>query len=66
MNIEQFENISLVVGISVLILYMMFIIYKLGVESRAGKFGKLMLFVGLGLGFTGFIAKTIIVEMMKI
>lgn len=66
MNLEQFENLSLVIGISVLVLYMLFIIYKLGVESKASRFGKIMLFIGLGLGFTGFIAKSIIVELMKI
>jgi K+ transporter len=66
MNVDEFENLSLVIGIGALILYMLFIIYKLGVESKANRFGKIMLFIGLGLGFTGFIAKSIIVELMKI
>jgi hypothetical protein len=65
-SIELFEEISLTVGISGLVLYMLFIIYKLGQESGAGKFGYFVLFFALGLGFVSLIAKVVIVEVMQI
>ena len=64
MSIEQFESWSLTVGISGLILWMLLIIWKMGKESKAGKFGYFILFFALGLGFIGFIAKTILVELL--
>ena len=66
MSIELFEEYSLILGIGGLILYMLFIIYKLGKESRAGRYGFIILFVGLGLGFVGVIAKSVLVELMGI
>lgn len=65
MTIEQFESWSLTVGISGLILWMLLIIWKMGKESKTGKFGYFILFFALGLGFIGFIAKTILVELMN-
>lgn len=64
MTLEQFESWSLTVGISGLILWMLLIIWKMGKESKAGKFGYFILFFALGLGFIGFIAKTILVELL--
>ena len=66
MTIEQFESWSTTLGISGLILYMLFVIYKLAKESNAGKFGYLVLFIALGLGMFGFIAKVVLVEVMKL
>ncbi len=37
--------------------YMFFIIAQLAWESKAGKFGTFVLFVGLGFGMLGFVAK---------
>lgn len=65
-DIDTFETWSMNIGITLLISYMLFIIYKLGKESNAGKFGFFVLFLALGLGMFGFIAKTIIVEMMHV
>jgi len=65
MDIETFESWSLTIGITVLIGWMLLIIWKMGKDSKAGKFGYLILFVVLGLGLIGFIAKTILVEMME-
>lgn len=64
MTIEQFESISLTVCVGGLIAYMMFIIYDLAKKSKAGKLGMFILFFALGLGMFGFLAKTIIVEVM--
>ena len=65
MTIEEFESISLVIGLGVLMSFMFFIIYDLGKKSNAGKFGMLILFVGLGLGMVGFLIKTVLVELME-
>ena len=64
MSIEQFESWSLTIGISGLILWMLLIIWKMGKESKAGKFGYFILFFALGLGLLGFLAKTILVEVL--
>ena len=64
MTIEQFESWSLTIGISGLILWMLMIIWKMGQESKAGKFGYFILFFALGLGLLGFLAKTILVEVL--
>lgn len=64
MTIEQFESWSLAIGITVLIGWMLLIIWKMGKESNAGKFGYFVLFLALGLGFVGFIAKTVLVEFL--
>ncbi len=66
MTIEQFESWSLTIGITGLILWMLFVIWKMGQESRAGRFGYFVLFLALGLGLVGFIAKTVLVEFLKI
>ena len=60
MTVAQFEEISLTVGITVLIAYMLFIVYDLAKKSGAGRYGTLVLFLGLGLGLVGFAAKSII------
>lgn len=60
MNIEQFESVSLTLGIGGLVLYMVYIMYKLAQESGAGRFGSLMIFLTLGLGIVGFAAKSMI------
>lgn len=62
MSIEQFESWSLTIGVGGLILWMLLIIWKMGQESQAGKYGYFILFLALGLGFVGFVAKTILVE----
>lgn len=60
MEIEQFESIAVAILVPGLIGYMGFIIYKLGKESKAGKFGTFVLFGVLAFGMLGFIAKYII------
>ena len=60
MTFHQFEDLSLKLGIGGLVLYMMFIMYKLGKESGAGGYGMLIIFISLGLGIVGFAVKSII------
>ncbi len=66
MSIELFESISLYVLVSALIVYMGYIVWDLARRSNAGKFGTAVLFFALGLGVFGFIAKTVIVEVMEL
>ncbi|MDO3386974.1 DUF2788 domain-containing protein [Gilvimarinus sp. SDUM040013] len=64
MNFEQFETWSLYIGIGGLIGFMMFIVWDLAKESKAGKFGTFILFLALGLGLLGFVIKTVLVEII--
>jgi len=60
MTIQQFEEISMTLGIGSLILYMLFILYRLGKDSGAGSYGMFIIFFSLGLGIVGFAAKSVI------
>ncbi len=60
MTEAEFSAISLKLGFTLLIGYMLFIIYRLGKESNAGKFGMFVIFLGLGMGMMGFVAKEVI------
>jgi Protein of unknown function (DUF2788) len=57
---EQFAWFGLTVGIAAFMLYMLFIIGQLAWESKAGKFGTFVIFLGLAFGMVGFIAKGVI------
>ncbi|MGL4574665.1 MAG: DUF2788 domain-containing protein [Burkholderiaceae bacterium] len=57
---QQVATFGLTFGIAAFMLYMIFIIGQLAWESKAGKFGTFVLFLALGLGLTGFIAKQVI------
>ncbi|MBC7214541.1 MULTISPECIES: DUF2788 domain-containing protein [Extensimonas] len=57
---EQLASFFLTYGVAAFILFMLFIIGHLAWESKAGRFGTFVLFLGLGLGFVGFLAKFII------
>ncbi|WP_226703132.1 DUF2788 domain-containing protein [Microbulbifer elongatus] len=64
MSFELFEEYSLIVGVGGLILFMVFIVWNLAKESKAGRFGTFILFIALGLGLLGFVFKTVLVEVM--
>lgn len=66
MTVETFEEISLYVCITILIVYMAYIVWDLAKKSNAGKFGTMILFFVLGLGVLGFIIKTVVAEVMGI
>ena len=59
-NEEQIASFGLTFGVSAFMLYMVFIIVQLARESKAGKFGTFVLFLGLGVGLVGFAAKSVI------
>lgn len=60
MSEEVFATLSLNIGLVVLMGFMLFIIWRLAKESKAGKFGTFVLFLALATGMVGFVAKQII------
>ena len=62
MDEATFASWSLKIGLTVLIIFLGFIIWDVGKTSQAGKFGMFILFLVLGLGIFGFIFKNILVE----
>jgi hypothetical protein len=63
---EQITNFGMTFGIGAGILYMLFIIGQLAWESKAGKFGTFVMFLGLAFGFVGFLTKYMIQYFMGI
>ncbi len=57
---EQIASFGLTFGVSAFMLYMMFIIWRLARDSKAGRLGTFVLFLALGFGMLGFVAKAII------
>ena len=57
---DQIATFGLTFGVGGFMLYMLFIIGQLAWESKAGKFGTFVLFLGLAFGMVGFVAKFII------
>ncbi|WP_205872658.1 DUF2788 domain-containing protein [Limnohabitans planktonicus] len=57
---EEFSLFGMTVGVAAFMLYMLFIIGQLAWESKAGKFGTFVIFLGLAFGMLGFVAKGII------
>ena len=54
---DQIATFGLTFGVGGFMLYMLFIIGNLAWASKAGKFGTFIIFIGLGFGMVGFIAK---------
>ncbi|MDO4641030.1 MAG: DUF2788 domain-containing protein [Neisseria sp.] len=62
MTEEEFTTWSLRICLTILVLFLGFIVWDLGKKSNAGKFGMFMLFLVLGLGVLGFVLKNVLVE----
>lgn len=56
----QLAQFGLTFGVGAFMLYMLFIIGHLAWESKAGRFGTFVLFLGLAFGMVGFAAKFVI------
>jgi hypothetical protein len=50
---EQIASYGLTFGIAAFMLYMLFIVAHLAWQSKAGKFGTFVLFLGLAFGMFG-------------
>jgi hypothetical protein len=57
---EQIAWFGMTFGVSAFMIYMAFIILQLARESKAGRFGTFVLFLALGVGLIGFVAKGVI------
>ncbi len=57
---EQIAEFGLTFGLGGFMLFMLFIIWDLAKESKAGRLGTFVLFFVLSFGMLGFIAKQII------
>jgi hypothetical protein len=57
---EQIAWFGMTIGVAAFVVYMFFIIWQLARESKAGRFGTFVLFIVLGFGMIGFIAKGVI------
>ncbi|PIE43321.1 MAG: hypothetical protein CSA50_05425 [Gammaproteobacteria bacterium] len=64
MSEEEFAYYSTMIFVGGLIIFMAFIIYDLAKKSKAGRFGMMILFIGLFTGVAGFIIKTVLVELL--
>ncbi len=62
----EFAQFGLTFGLGAFMLYMLFIIYNLARESKAGRMGTFVLFLVLAFGMIGFIAKGAIKLLMGI
>ena len=65
MDPELFEEWMMTGLVTVLILFMAFIVWDLAKKSKAGKFGTLILFFSLGLGVLGFIIKGLVIGSLE-
>jgi len=62
----QITEFGMTYGVGGLMLLMIFIVGHLAWESKVGKFGTFILFLGLTFGMVGYIAKYFIQHYMKI
>lgn len=62
----QIAEFGVTFGIAAFIAYMLYIIWNLARQSKAGRFGTFVLFFVLAFGMIGFIAKSIIASLMGI
>ncbi len=62
MNYQEFEALAMPLMIFALVAFMGYIVWDLAKKSKAGRYGTIVLFMGLGLGVMGFVIKAIIIE----
>ena len=62
----EIAQFGLTFGVGAFIIYMLFIIGNLAIQSKAGKFGTFILFGVLAFGILGFVAKNIIAWVLGI
>ena len=62
----EIARFGMTFGIGAFILYMLFIIANLAIQSKAGKFGTFIMFLVLAFGILGFVAKNVIAWVLGI
>jgi hypothetical protein len=63
---EQVSEFGMSFGLTGFILFMLFIIWNLAKESKAGRLGTFVLFFVLAFGMVGFIAKQVLTWLLKL
>ena len=53
------------IGVGALILFMVFIIWDLAKRSNAGRYGTVVLYIGLAFGIFGFLMKFVITYLLQ-
>ena len=64
MDEAVFADWALKICLTGLIIFLGFIVWNLGKESKAGKFGIAVLFWVLGLGVFGFVFKELLIKFL--
>ena len=64
MDEAVFADWALKISLTGLIIFLGFIVWNLGKESKAGKFGIAILFLVLGLGVFGFVFKELLIKFL--
>lgn len=62
MSEAEFSDWAMKICLTGLVIFLGFIVWNLGKESKAGKFGIAILFLVLGLGVFGFIFKEVLIK----
>ena len=62
---EWLTQHGVTIGVGALILFMVFIVWDLAKRSNAGRFGTIILYIGLALGIFGFLMKFVISWLLK-
>lgn len=62
---EWLTEYGVTLGVGGLILFMVFIIWDLAKRSNAGRFGTIILYIGLAMGMLGFVMKYVITYLLE-
>ena len=65
MDPAVFEEWMMTILVSVLILFMGFIVWDLAKKSKAGRFGSMILFFVLGLGVAAFVINSVVIGLIE-
>jgi hypothetical protein len=63
---EQIADFGLTFGLSAFMILMLFIIWDLAKQSKAGRFGTFVLFFVLAFGILGFVLKQVITFLIQV
>ena len=66
MSEAEFSDWAMKICLTGLVIFLGFIVWNLGKESKAGKFGLAILFLVLGLGVFGFIFKEVLIKFITL
>jgi len=61
---EEFEALALPLTLFALVAFMGFIVWDLAKQSKAGRYGTMVLFFALGLGVAAFVIKEIVITVI--